>query len=214
MKTDDLIALLARQPQPVIPAHAARGLWLAAAAGIIVALAMLIPTLGLNPDYVTTAALEPMLWVKAVFVIATAAAGFAIVLRLARPGQPLGGWVGALVAPVVIVWLLAVIALLNSAPSERMPLVMGTSALLCPWFIAALSLPSFVGLMAAIRSLAPTRLRLAGAGAGLLAGALGACVYQLHCPEMAAPFIAVWYLLGMLIPAALGALIGPRVLRW
>jgi hypothetical protein len=68
--------------------------------------------------------------------------------------------------------------------------------------------------MWAMRELAPTRLRLAGAGTGLLAGSLGALVYSLHCPESAAPFIAFWYLLGMLIPTALGALLGPRLLRW
>jgi hypothetical protein len=39
-------------------------------------------------------------------------------------------------------------------------------------------------------------------------------VYALHCPEMAAPFIGIWYLLGMLIPAAVGAAIGARALRW
>jgi hypothetical protein len=31
---------------------------------------------------------------------------------------------------------------------------------------------------------------------------------------MAAPFIGIWYLLGMLIPAVIGASIGPRLLRW
>jgi hypothetical protein len=31
---------------------------------------------------------------------------------------------------------------------------------------------------------------------------------------MTAPFIGFWYVLGMLIPTAIGALIGPRVLRW
>jgi hypothetical protein len=31
---------------------------------------------------------------------------------------------------------------------------------------------------------------------------------------MTAPFIGVWYLLGMLIPSAVGALLGPRLLRW
>jgi hypothetical protein len=36
----------------------------------------------------------------------------------------------------------------------------------------------------------------------------------LHCPELGAPFIAVWYVIGMFIPALAGALLGPRVLRW
>ena len=66
----------------------------------------------------------------------------------------------------------------------------------------------------AMKGLAPTRLALAGAGAGLLAGALGALVYALHCPELAASFLAVWYVLGIAIPALAGALLGPRVLRW
>lgn len=65
-----------------------------------------------------------------------------------------------------------------------------------------------------MRARAPTRLRLAGAAAGLAAGAVGAPVYCLHCPELSAVFVGFWYLLGMLIPAALGALLGPRVLAW
>ena len=66
----------------------------------------------------------------------------------------------------------------------------------------------------ALRGAAPTRLALTGAGAGLLAGALATLAYALHCPEMAAPFMAVWYVAGMAIPTALGAVLGPRVLRW
>ena len=65
-----------------------------------------------------------------------------------------------------------------------------------------------------MRGLAPTRPVRAGAAAGLLAGALAATAYTLHCPESQAPFLAVWYLLGILAPAAAGALVGPRLLRW
>jgi len=65
-----------------------------------------------------------------------------------------------------------------------------------------------------MKGLAPTRIRLAGAAAGLSAGAGAAVVYSLHCPELSAPFIGFWYLLGMLIPALVGALLGPWLLRW
>ena len=44
--------------------------------------------------------------------------------------------------------------------------------------------------------------------------AIGALAYTLHCPELAAPFLAIWYVLGMLIPTAFGAWLGPRLLRW
>jgi hypothetical protein len=77
-----------------------------------------------------------------------------------------------------------------------------------------LSVPVFVAVMLAMKGLAPTRLRLAGAAAGLASGSLGALVYTLHCPEMAAPFLSIWYLLGVLIPTGIGALLGPRLLRW
>jgi len=57
-------------------------------------------------------------------------------------------------------------------------------------------------------------LRLAGAAAGLFSGALGAFVYALHCPELSPAFIGTWYVLGIAIPTALGALTAPRSLRW
>jgi hypothetical protein len=31
---------------------------------------------------------------------------------------------------------------------------------------------------------------------------------------MGVAFWAVWYVLGMLVPTAIGALLGPRLLRW
>ena len=65
-----------------------------------------------------------------------------------------------------------------------------------------------------MKGFAPTRLALAGAGAGLLAGACGALVWALHCPESPVAFFAVWHVLGVLIPTALDAVLGPRVLRW
>lgn len=84
----------------------------------------------------------------------------------------------------------------------------------CPFNIAALATPALLALLWALRGAAPTRPAWAGAVAGLLAGALAVLVYALHCPEMAAPFVAVWYVVGMAIPTALGALLGPRLLRW
>ena len=47
-----------------------------------------------------------------------------------------------------------------------------------------------------------------------MAGGAGASVYALHCVELAAPFFAVWYVLGISLPAVVGALIGRRFLRW
>ncbi len=74
-----------------------------------------------------------------------------------------------------------------------------------------LSAPIFFALFWALRSLAPTRLRLAGAVAGLLAGARETFIYAFHCNESAAPFVAIWYTMGIV---AVGTLFGRLALRW
>lgn len=214
MKTDQLIAALAANAAPVQPTRSLHALVWAAAAGALVALLLLVGTVGLNPVLRLQAAALPMFWVKFVFVTGTAWLGLALVRRLAQPGRRAGafGWLPAL--PAAGVWLLALLALSSATPGERGVLWLGSTWLACPFLIGAYALPSFILLMLALRSLAPTRLRLAGTAAGLAAGAVGASVYQLHCPELAAPFLGTWYVLGILAPAAIGALIGPRMLRW
>ena len=117
-------------------------------------------------------------------------------------------------AALVGIWLLALESLAAAEPGAREALVLGATWRSCPFNIALLSVPVFVGCVWALKQLAPTRLRLAGAAAGLAAGGLAAFVYGLHCPELAAPFIAVFYVLGVLIPVAVGFAFGPRLLRW
>ncbi len=99
-----------------------------------------------------------------------------------------------------MLWLLAFVALADAAPAERAQLIWGNTWHSCPFNIALLSLPTFIASLWALKQLAPTRLRLAGGASGLAAGALGALVYGLHCPELATPFLGVWYVLGILIP--------------
>ena len=105
-------------------------------------------------------------------------------------------------------------ALLQSPEADRWGQVLGSTWRSCPLNIALLSVPMWIACFGVLRRAAPTRLAWAGAGAGLLAGAVGALVYAVHCPEMALPFVAVWYVAGMMIPTLLGALLGPRLLRW
>jgi len=155
-----------------------------------------------------------MFWVKLAFAGVLTLASGVLALRLARPGSRLSWMPGMLVAPIVAMWLLAAFVLMTAPSSQRHELIYGETWASCPSLIAMLSAPVFAAVVWAMRGLAPTRLRLAGAAAGLVSGSLGALVYALHCPELAAPFIGLWYLLGVLIPAGIGALIGPRLLRW
>jgi hypothetical protein len=80
--------------------------------------------------------------------------------------------------------------------------------------VLALSMPALAASLWAVRGLAPTRPSLAGFAAGLLAGSVGAFGYSLSCPEASPAFVAVWYTLGIGLTGCLGAVLGPRVLRW
>lgn len=213
MNTDELIHLLAADAHPV-PAHGVeRRFVLAVALGLAGAAALMLSVFGLRHDWAVVIAL-PMFWGKFALGGSLAALGLSALLRLARPGMP---WQRAalwLALPPAAMWLLAGLALASALPAERLPLLLGSTWRSCPFNITLLSLPSLAALLWALRGAAPTRLAWSGAGAGLLAGALGVLVYALHCPEMAAPFVALWYLAGMALPTALGALLGPRLLRW
>lgn len=213
MKTDAWIDVLAAQVAPVDPRAPRRRLALAAALGLMLALPLVLWRLGVNPDLASDLRL-PVAWLKWGFVAACVAAGGWLVARSARPGSRTLPALGALGAALLLLWSVAALQLAAAPAAERAGLLLGSSWRTCPVSIALLSLPALALLLAAVRTLAPTRPAAAGAAAGLLAGAVATLGYLLHCPELAAPFVATWYVLGMLVPAALGALLGPRVLRW
>jgi hypothetical protein len=213
MKTDELIDLLAAGTEAIDPRAPARRAAVALGAGLLPAVAFTVGVLGLEPDLAAETHL-PMFWVREAFCGALGVAGAMAVARLARPGRRLGAVPLGMLAPLLLMALLASLVLLSASPAARMDLLLGRTAAVCPFLIALVSVPLLAAFLAILRGLAPTRLGWAGAAAGAAAGALGALVYTLHCPELAAPFLATWYVLGIAIPTCAGALLGPRVLRW
>jgi hypothetical protein len=213
MKTDELIRALAADTAPVPRRATARRMALALAAGLPVSAAIVAGLYHIRPDLGAAMHL-PMFWFKLLFGVAVAAAGFKALLRLGRPGVPLGRRWLLIVAPVALVWIVAAAVLANAPAGGRTALVLGETWRSCTASIAFISLPVFIAALRALATLAPTRPRWAGACAGAMAGGAAAAVYALHCPELEAPFLAVWYVLGMAVPVALGAWLGPRVLRW
>jgi len=174
---------------------------------------LMVKGLAVNPD-ITNAMQLVAFWEKLGFSAAIAAVALLMVFRLSMPGVRLGNVFPALMAPILAIWIVAGITLATAEPAERASLFFGNTWKVCPFLITLLATPVFVASFWAMRDLAPTNLRLAGAAAGLFSGAVGAVVYCFHCPEMEAPFIAFWYLLGILIPTAVGAAAGPKLLRW
>ena len=213
MRTDELVRILATGAEPVERHAVGRRFAIALGLGAPAAILLMLVLLGLRPDLAAAMRL-PMFWVKLAFSGSLAVASLIACMRLARPGRRLGRVPIALALPVIAIWLIAGVALLAAEPHARGELILGATWMVCPWLIALLSLPLLAAGLWAMHGLAPTRLPLAGAALGLLAGSIGALIYCLHCPEVAAPFVGTWYLIGMLIPGLVGGLVGPRLLRW
>lgn len=213
MQTSELIEQLSRTVPPVPRHAAARRICAGMACGGAVALAALVAWLGIRPD-IAQASTTLAFWMKWMFTLSVGGAAFVMVRRLGRPDDGVGrAWWG-LAAPIAIVGMMAAVEVLRAPASARTEIVFGHTATQCAVAIVGLAVPVFAGVMWAFRRLAPTRLRVTGGAAGLLAGAAGATVYALTCPEQTAAFMVTWYDAGILGAGLLGALIGPRLLRW
>ncbi len=213
MKTEDLIAALAVDLPPAGRRQIERNilLWLIPAGLMVLAIVGL--WLGFRSD-LTTAMIGPTFWAKAGYTSALAVTGFWLLTRLGRPGASARAPLIALAALLLGVMGLAVHEMVTMPMPERMPALMGDSARACAPHILLLSALAAPFVFWAARAFAPTRPTLAGAAAGLLTGGLAATLYGLHCPEHTAPFVAIWYSLGIGIAAALGAVAGRFVFRW
>lgn len=213
MKTDDLIGLLAADAAPVMRHRDDRRLVFAVLVGAALGLSWVLAWLGPRPDLAVVAGSAPFA-AKLGMPLAVAVLGGLTVFRLAHPGMRLGPLAPLAALPVLLLWTVAAGVWFGAAEEDRMTMIWGATWRVCSLNVALTSLPALVLSLWYLRGMAPTRPGWAGAAAGWLAGGLGAAAYALHCPEMDAPFLAVWYVLGMLVPTALGALAGLRWLRW
>lgn len=213
MRTEELVTMLATGAGAVDSDARLRRYAMAIGWGAFGTTLLMAILLGVRHD-LAQAILLPMFWVKAGYVGCLALGSVIAVARLSVPGMRIGVLSAALAAPVLMMWALGTVEMLSAGPVQRDVLLFGRTWKTCPFFIAGLSVPVFVAIFWAMRGLAPTRRSWAGAAAGFAAGAIGAAIYSLHCPEMEAPFLGSWYLIGILIPTAVGALLGPPLLRW
>jgi hypothetical protein len=213
MKTDDWITLLAAGEGPVKRHAQAKRLSTAVLAGGLAALLVIVALYGVRSDLAEVAR-TPLFWAKVALPGSLALIGLWLTSRLATPGAKDNVLWMLLGLPLILVWLGAAISLAGAPLETRADLIFGRTWRTCALSITLLSIPGLIAVFWALRGLAPTRLRQAGAAGGMLAGATATTIYCLHCPEMGVPFWGVWYVLGMLVPTLLGALLGPRMLRW
>ena len=210
--TENLIDGLADRLVPIPAKQLERRLALAVAGGAIVVLALVIGAVGLRPD-LRSATTDADFWVKLVYTGYIALVALSGARQLARP-EVSGINLPYFAVPVGVLAFLAIFELSSASPDQRNALIFGISWRQCPVLIAALALPLLAILLRLFAGFAPQRPRLTGAVIGLASGAATAMLYSLHCPETAMTFLLLWYSAGIMIIATIGAIIGPRVLRW
>jgi len=213
MNSDDLIASLSADLRPV-PRHAlGQKIALGLLGGALLTLLAVTQWLGLRPDLMI-AMHGATFWIKWAYTISLALCATLAAARLARPDGRVGTALALMALPVAGLALIALVELAATPSSQWLAMWLGQSWLVCSRNVFVLALPILAGMTLAFRRLAPTRLALAGASAGMAAGAWGATLYCLHCPETSALFVLTWYSLGMIAAGLVGRLLGPVLLRW
>jgi hypothetical protein len=211
VKTDQLIEILSSNVEPAKGERLWKGLALALLVGGVCAFCVMLGTVGLRPN--GPPSLE-YLALKLAFTFSLIAMAAILLSRLARPGQR----AGRLLA-LIFLSFLAIVAAGAAAIGFESPMAWGRMLFGMNWMTCLLCIPlfavvPFVALIWFLRRGAPTDLKLTGAIAGLLAGALGATAYAFHCPDDSIPFIAFWYASMVGLCSYVGALLGPKLLRW
>jgi hypothetical protein len=212
METDQLIRTLAADN-----AHRARPVGFVLALSLLaaapVSVAMFFATLGVRPD-VMTAMHNPFFDLKFVVTLAMAISAIAVSLHLSRPEVSLRGWGWLLLIPLG--FLVAGIAGEMMMP-QRLPMMtrlIGSNSRACTMAIPAMALPLLAAALIGLRQGAPARPAVAGAVAGLLSAGLAATLYASHCTDDSPLFVVTWYSIATAFVAAIGALVGSKVLRF
>jgi hypothetical protein len=211
--TPEFIKRLAADLTQVSPHQTRNDVLLGLAAGSAIALVVLMLVLGVQPNLLSPRSGGAMA-MKGAYAITLAAIAAASLWPLLRPDRHPNRLWRLVAIPVLLLAAVAAVQLGVAPRGHMRALLLGSSWQACPIRVAALSVPIFAGLCWAIRRQAPTRLQAAGAVAGLLSGAAAAALYSLACTEAGAGFVLIWYTLGIAVSTSVGALIGPRVLRW
>ena len=213
MKTDELVALLSTNTEPVDRGLVVRTLLVALGAGSILALAITIFGLGVRPDIMGSGALG-FVAAKVSFAVGISSLALVYLAKLARPGRERKSRSYLVAMPFLVIVAIASINLGLAPSSHWNKMIVGDEWLECLVSIPVIAILPFAVSIWAVRQAAPTNLARTGAFAGLVAGGVSAMAYALHCTDDSLPFVAVWYGGTIVLCTLAGAAMGRRLLRW
>jgi len=212
MNTARLIEALSADVGPVRRAPLAKILSWVMVLGAVIAVCVMLATVGPRPGLAEAPA--HFLALKLLFSLSLAITGGIVLFSAIHPGRDVGRLSRYLLVPIVVVGAAGVVALALTPPAAWGGMVLGTHWAMCVVCIPLFATLPFALLIWGLRRGAPTELARTGAIAGLVAGALGAAAYSLHCPDDSLPFVAIWYAGSILLCGAVGKSLGRTLLRW
>jgi hypothetical protein len=212
VKTDDLIHQLASGASTKQSSPMSQSLALPTILGWLFAVMIIVVFFGIRTDW---ASAQTAMAAKVLFVALLTAAALPLVMQLSRPTTRLDGRLLLALGPVVLSLVAATIVVAELPEGSRMTIWIGATVPACLYLIPILALPVTCALMWKVRrNYAPTRLALAGAAIGALAGGLAGMAYALYCTFDEPAYVLTWYTSAILISAVLGAVSGRWLLRW
>lgn len=212
MKTDDLITALVadRSAKPPNPRAA---IMAAAAGGAVIAAVLFLSIIGFRNDIAAAVETYRFLF-KFVVTLTLAASAITLALQVLRPEASPGRWLWVIAIAPGLLLLAAVVELVVMPSATWMPRLIGTNARVCLTVIPLLSIVPLTAFLWALRQGAPAKPGLAGALAGLGAGAIAATLYASHCTDDSPLFVITWYSLAIGLVTLVGYLAGKRWLAW
>ena len=213
MKTDDLITLLARQPDALPKTHPLRETALAGVAGLVAALLLMALVLGPRTDLAEAVA-SALFWQKIGALALLAVVAGVAAYRSGLPGRSLQSAEGLRWA--VPAWLaVATVVTVVSAPAgERLALFHSPTILVCLTMVPLLSVLPAAAMLWALRRAAPTEPARAARAVGWTAGAIGAFAYAFQCQADHPGYVLLWYGLAVVATVTLTRATATRWLRW
>lgn len=215
MKTNDLIDALSTNLQPARFGSAAVVINSAALFSYAVVSTIALTWLGVRTDlFQTIAAGDLPFFLRLTFIVSIMVLALICLRDLAVPGRRMRLPPIVTLLPFLLMGALGLLDL-TTAPLEEWSIrIVHEPWVSCLSQIAVLALPAFAITTLALRRLAPTNLRWAGLYVGLFSGGIGALAYVLCADGHTMIFSAVAYTSAIWASAALGLLLGPRLLRW
>lgn len=214
MKTNELINLLSSVTEPTRRDAIPRSVLFVVIVSFLIVALISGTTLGLREDLFNPPAAYT-LFGKFAYAASIVSVGGVLLCRLASPGGESRASLRIAVLPFVGIVAVASLVLVWTPLDHWYHSIVGDNWLICIVSIPLIAIVPLTMIFWVLRRYAaPTNLVKAGAYAGLTAGGLAAFGYALHCADDSLPFVAGWYVGAVILTVLVGAVLGPRYLKW